>query len=83
MFKQINKIQKWHKVSSSSSHIGPFHGCGETALIAEQAPKDKLTIVLTSNQTEASTIERELPIFIKDLYRLFMSPIVSSTLFSN
>ena len=74
MFNQVNKQQKWHNVSSFSSHIGPFYGCAETALIAEQAPKDKLTIVLTSNQTEASTIERELPIFIKDSQEIFTLP---------
>ena len=65
MFKQLNKKQEWHNVSSFSSHIGPFYGCAETALIAGQSPKDKLTVVLTSNQTEASTIERELPIFLE------------------
>ena len=74
MFNQVNRKQKWHDVSSFSSHIGPFYGCAETALIAEQAAKDKLTVVLTSNQTEASTIERELPIFIKDSQEIFTLP---------
>ena len=74
MFKQVNKKQKWHNVSSFSSHIGPFYGCAETALIAEQSPKDKLSIVLTSNQTEASIIERELPLFIKDSQEIFTLP---------
>ncbi len=74
MFKHVNKKQEWHNVSSFSSHIGPFYGCAETALIAEQSPKDKLTVILTSNQTEASIIERELPIFLKGSQEIFTLP---------
>ncbi len=74
MFNQISKNRDWYRVPADVLRVGPVYGCADTALIASQSPKNKVTIVLTSNQTIASTIERELPFFLSESRKIYIFP---------